>query len=205
MPVRHPRPSIPAGCLAAWHAGARMIRSLLRHGLPALLAAAVLTLPAQAAPPTEYQLKAVFLLNFARYVTWPDQAVAEGAAIDICVLGRDPFGMHLTGLEARQAQGHAIKVHIVSAPEAAEGCEVVFVSTSEQRKLNAILRDLMPWPVLTVSDIDGFVEAGGMIGLVTEDDRIRFDINRTSLAAHRLRLSAQLLKLARRLIGQDGL
>jgi len=58
--------------------------------------------------------------------------------------------------------------------------------------------------VLTVSDIDGFVEAGGNISLVTVDDRIRFDINRTTVASQQLRLSAQLLKLARRLIGREG-
>ncbi|MBT0962070.1 YfiR family protein [Denitromonas iodatirespirans] len=174
-----------------------------RRAAPLLLAA-VLAQPAGAAPPTEYQLKAVFLLNFARYVTWPEGAMADGDAIDICVLGRDPFGAHLTGLEARQAQGHNVKVHAVSSPESAERCEVVFVSASEQRRLNVILRDLAPWPVLTVSDIDGFVEAGGMIGLVTEDDRIRFDINRSAVATQNLRLSAQLLKLARRLLGQEG-
>jgi hypothetical protein len=160
--------------------------------------------PLRAAPPTEYQLKAVFLLNFARYATWPDKALADSAAIDICVLGRDPFGEHLSGLEARQAQGRAVKVHYPATPLDAKGCEVVFVAGSEQRRLNAVLRELEAWPVLTVSDIDGFVEAGGNIGLVTVDDRIRFDINRTTVASQQLRLSAQLLKLARRLIGREG-
>ena len=169
-----------------------------------ILLTLLLAPPLRAAPPTEYQLKAVFLLNFARYVTWPEDALAGSDAIDICVLGRDPFGEHLTGLEARQAQGRAVKVHYPSAAADAKGCEVVFVAGSEQRRLNAILRELEAWPVLTVSDIDGFVEAGGNIGLVTVDDRIRFDINRTTVESQRLRLSAQLLKLARRLIGQEG-
>ncbi|KAA3654488.1 MAG: YfiR family protein [Proteobacteria bacterium] len=168
--------------------------------LPLLFASSVRAAP----PPTEYQLKAVFLLNFARYVTWPDAALADSEAIDICVLGRDPFGEHLTGLEARQAQGREVKVHFPAAPEQAGECEVVFVSASEQRRLNAILRELEGRPVLTVSDIEGFVEAGGNIGLVTVDDRIRFDINRNAVSAQHLKLSAQLLKLARRLIGQEG-
>lgn len=159
---------------------------------------------ARAVPPTEYQLKAVFLLNFARYVTWPEEALAGSEAIDICVLGRDPFGEHLTGLEARQAQGRTVKVHFPPSPEQTGGCEVVFVAASEQRRLNAVLRELTVRPVLTVSDIDGFVEAGGNIGLVTVDDRIRFDINRATVFQQHLRLSAQLLKLARRLIGEEG-
>ncbi|MCP5221788.1 MAG: YfiR family protein [Zoogloeaceae bacterium] len=172
--------------------------------LPLLLLVLLAASPLRAAPPTEYQLKAVFLLNFARYATWPDEALADSDSIDICVLGRDPFGEHLSGLEARQAQGRAVKVHYPAAPLDAKDCEVVFVAASEQRRLNAILRELEVWPVLTVSDIDGFVEAGGNIGLVTVDDRIRFDINRSTVATQHLRLSAQLLKLARRLIGREA-
>ena len=154
------------------------------------------------AAPTEYQLKAVFLLNFARYATWPATALPDAAPIEICVLGRDPFGIHLKGLEARQAQGRAVKVRYPDTVEAAAGCAVVFVAASEQRGLNALLREMAYTPTLTVSDIDGFVEAGGSIGFVTEDDRIRFDINRTTLARDDIKLSAQLLKLARRLIGR---
>jgi len=167
----------------------------------------LLLIPAWLAPawaaPTEYQLKAVFLLNFARYATWPDTVLPEEADIDICVVGRDPFGSHLAGLESRQAQGHAVRIHYPETPEAARECEVVFVAASEQRRLNVILRELAGAPVLTVSDIEGFVEAGGAIGFVTQDDRVRFDINRDTLARDGIKLSAQLLKLARRLIG-DG-
>ena len=158
--------------------------------------------PAHAAP-TEYQLKAVFLLNFARYTTWPDASLPDEAPIDICVIGRDPFGPHLAGLESRQAQGHAVRVHFPASPAEARACAVVFVAASEQRRLNVILRELAGAPVLTVSDIEGFVEAGGAIGFVTQDDRVRFDINRDTLGRDGLRLSAQLLKLARRLLG-DG-
>ncbi|QID18962.1 YfiR family protein [Nitrogeniibacter mangrovi] len=159
--------------------------------------------PALAAP-TEYQLKAVFLLNFARYATWPEAALPPGAPIDICVLGRDPFGTHLAGLESRLAQGRAVRIRYPESAERARDCQVLFLAASEQRRLNATLRDLDGAPVLTVSDIDGFVEAGGAIGFVTEDDRVRFDINRGTLEHDGLKLSAQLLKLARRLVGEDG-
>ncbi len=159
--------------------------------------------PLQAAP-TEYQLKAVFLLNFARYTTWPEATLPGDEAIDICVLGRDPFGPHLAGLESRQAQGHAVRVRYLESPADAGACKVVFIAASEQRRLNVILRDLAGTPVLTVSDIEGFVEAGGAIGFVTQDDRVRFDINRDTLRRDKLKLSAQLLKLARRLLGDGG-
>ena len=159
-----------------------------------------------AAAPTEYQLKAVFLLNFARYVQWPAEALPEGAPIDICVLGRDPFGAYLAELELRQAQGRAVKTRTIDMTGSAAGCEVVFIASSEERRMTLVLRDLasVSPAALTVSDIDGFVDAGGGIGLVTEDDRIRFDINRNTLDRIHLDVSAQLLKLARRLIERGG-
>lgn len=175
-----------------------MVRRLL-----SLLLIAALSGPAHAVP-TEYQLKAVFLLNFARYATWAVDDLPEGAPIDICVLGRDPFGPHLAGLESRQAQGRDIRIHYPGSTQDARQCHVVFVSGSEVRRLNVTLRELAGAPVLTVSDIEGFVEAGGAIGFVTEDDRVRFDINRETLERDGLKLSAQLLKLARKLIGDGG-
>lgn len=156
------------------------------------------------AVPTEYQLKAVFLLNFARYATWPEQSLPENDPIDICVLGRDPFGAHLAGLESRQAQGRDVRILYPATATEARQCDVVFVSGSELRRLNVTLRELANAPVLTVSDIEGFVEAGGAIGFVTEDDRVRFDINRNTLERDHIKLSAQLLKLARKLIGDGG-
>ncbi len=157
-----------------------------------------------ASSPTEYQLKAVFLLNFARYVQWPAESLPEGEPIDICVLGRDPFGAYLAELESRQAQGRAVKTRIIEKPVDADGCEVIFIAASEERRMTLLLRELAASPALTVSDIDGFVDAGGGIGLVTEDDRIRFDINRDTLGRAHLDVSAQLLKLARRLIEPRG-
>lgn len=156
------------------------------------------------AVPTEYQLKAVFLLNFARYATWPEQSLPDGDPIEICVLGRDPFGVHLAGLESRQAQGRDVRILYPATATEARRCDVAFVSGSELRRLNVTLRELANAPVLTVSDIEGFVEAGGAIGFVTEDDRVRFDINRDTLQRDDIKLSAQLLKLARKLIGDGG-
>ena len=175
-----------------------MLRRLI-----SLLLMLTMALPAGAVP-TEYQLKAVFLLNFARYATWPEQSLPEGGPIDICVLGRDPFGPHLAGLESRQAQGRNVRILYPATATESRQCDVVFVSGSEQRRLNVTLRELADAPVLTVSDIEGFVEAGGAIGFVTEDDRVRFDINRDALDRDHLKLSAQLLKLARKLIGDGG-
>ncbi|MCB1957225.1 MAG: YfiR family protein [Rhodocyclaceae bacterium] len=156
------------------------------------------------AQPTEYQLKAVFLLNFARYIEWPAGSLHEGEPIQLCVLGRDPFGAALEAIDGKQAQNRAVDVRMLVLPEQTEGCHVLFVSGSEERRVASLLRGLGQAPVLTVSDLDGFVEAGGAIGFATVDDRIRFDINAEALQRAGLRPSAQLMKIARHIVGLEG-
>lgn len=179
-----------------------MTRLLAR--LMLLLLAALPAGPPALAQPTEYQLKAVFLLNFARYVEWPADRLPEGAAIDLCVLGRDPFGPALEAIDGKQAQNREVRVRLLATPEQAEGCHVLFVSGSEERRIGTLMRSVEGLPILTVSDVEGFVAAGGAIGFATVDDRIRFDINARALQLARLRPSAQLMKIARSIVGLEG-
>lgn len=156
---------------------------------------------ASQAPPSEYQLKAAFLLNFARYAEWP--ALPPGA-LRICLLGRDPFGAALGALEHRQVQGREIKVVLLGSVSQATTCQVLFISDSEERRSATLLRSLEGFPVLTVSDMEGFVDEGGAIGFVLVDDRIRFDINNAVIQREGMKLSAQLLRLARRVSGMEA-
>jgi hypothetical protein len=166
-----------------------------------LLALAGLVAAAPPAP-TESQSKAAYLLHFARFAIWPESVLPEDEPIDICVLGRDPFGDVLKGAESRLAQDHPIRVHYLESVGEAFACDVLFVSSSEQRRLNAILRELAGAPILTVSDIEGFVESGGAIGMLTQDDKVRFDVNLEALESHGLRMSSNALSVARRLLGE---
>lgn len=154
-----------------------------------------------ASPAGEYQIKAAYLLNFARYVEWPAARLQAAQALRICVLGRDPFGGALSALEGRQVNGREVRVRQLEGADQAGECHVVFISESEERRLGPMLRMLASRGLLLVSDIDGFAEAGGSIGLVTEDGRVRFDINQASLQRDGLRASAQLLRLARSVHG----
>ena len=154
-----------------------------------------------AATPTEYQLKAAFLLNFARYIEWPATKLPAAMPIRICVLGRDPFADALTALDGRQAQGHDVRVRTIETVDRAADCHVLFVSESEERRLVNVLHATSGKAILTVSDIDGFADAGGAIAFVNEDDRVRFDINYGILQRDSLRASAQLLRLGRNVLG----
>ena len=141
-------------------------------------------------------MKAVFLLNFARFVEWPAPPGPEPFVL--MVLGDDPFGATLDrAFENGSAGGRAWQVRRVGRLEGAGRPQILFISLSEERRLPAILAALRGTPVLTVSDIPEFARRGGMIGLRLEERRVRFDIDLSPASASGLRLRSQLLRLAR--------
>jgi uncharacterized protein DUF4154 len=151
------------------------------------------------APATETQLKAVFLYNFTKYVGWPTEAFAGPAApLNVCVLGRDPFGPVLEEtLRGETVNDRRLAARDITRPEDAAGCQILFISESEEGELASILRALDGKPILTVGEMERFAESGGMIRLRRADNKIRLEINETSAARAGLRISSQLLKLAR--------
>lgn len=161
----------------------------------------VLSAWAYASPPAEYQLKAAYMLNFARFIDWPVQRLPPGAPLRVCVLGQDPFHGALVALEGRVVQGHEVQVRQLDGLEPASDCHMLFVAESEQRRVAAVLHQVANKGVLTISDMDGFVPQGGSIGFVLEDNRVRFNIHQGVLLRDNLRASAQLLKLGRQVVG----
>ena len=161
---------------------------------------------ASAADLGEYQVKAGFLFNFAKFTEWPDSAwPSRDAPLNLCIAGKDPFGgAVLAGFESRTIGGHEFHSRRGISLDDLSGCQVLFIAASEERNLSPILRAAATRPILTVSDIDGFVEAGGMIGLMTLDDRIQFDVNLAACQRASLKPSSQMLKLARQVHGAKG-
>lgn len=158
------------------------------------------TLSGQTRPVAEYRIKAVFLFNFVQFVQWPASAFAnERAPLVICVLGRNPFGDALDQTVYGESVGNRrIVVRRTAAPENFDGCHLLFVSNSEKGRVAKVLEAVdSPAPVLTVSDIDGFVAGGGTIGFYVERNRVRFEIDPAQAQRHRLKLSSQLLGLGR--------
>lgn len=180
---------------SVWRRGARGLAFLVAlvssHAFPQGLA--------------EYQVKAAFLFNFARYTDWPSPAASgHDAPFSVCIIGRDPFGDELAVLEGKIVHDRPLRVRRGVALDQLQGCQLLWVSESEERRLAAILRAAAPYPVMTVSDIEGFVEAGGMIGLMVIDERVRFDVNLASVRQANLHVSSQVLKLARNVTGVKG-
>ena len=157
------------------------------------------SLPVQAKPATEYEIKAAFLYNFARYVEWPpDRLPPMGEAFVFTVLGEDPFGDLLDAIiRDRTLHDRPLTVRRVTRVEDVGESQILFISRSEADALPQILERLATAPILTVGESPQFAERGGMIRFRREGERIGFDINVVSTERAGLRVSSQLLKLAR--------
>ena len=157
-----------------------------------------LGLSAQKSKPREFEVKATYLYNFARFVEWPTiAAVAKSDSFPICVLGQDPFGPALDTIVAGETiGGKAVLAKRVLKPQDAVSCRVLYISSSEETRLREVLAGLDKAAVLTVSDIPQFSQRGGMIQFVQESNKIRFEVNLASAEDAGLTLSSELLKVA---------
>jgi hypothetical protein len=146
---------------------------------------------------SEYSVKAAFLLNFARFVEWPSAAFSDPQdPMTICVLGDDPFGTVLDQTVAgEQVRNRPVATRRISSVARSRDCHVLFIN-SGSGNLPGIV-DALDDGILTVSDQPGFVESGGIIEFAIESNRIRFDINERAASDAGLRLSSQLLRVAR--------
>ena len=153
---------------------------------------------AQTAPAKEYQVKAVFLFNFAQFVEWPPTAFAGASSpIVIGVLGENPFGEYLDETVRGEKVGNRpLEVQHYLQVDEIKTCHVLFVSRPEARRLEQILVSLKNRSVLIVGDGDDFVQRGGMIRLATAQSRIRLIVNVEAAKAANLTISSKLLRSA---------
>jgi len=143
------------------------------------------------------QVKAWFVVNFLKFTTWPD---GRPSTIEVCTLGQDATVPALHTFDGRKLDGVALHIRTaVTVPEAA-GCHVMYVAGSESRRVSAIAKALATQAILTVSDSEGFIDEGGMIGLVAQDDRYVFEVNLDAARGAGLTLGTPMLRLARRVI-----
>jgi len=179
---------------------ARGPRSALRlialAAVPALLLADTQRLSAGA--PTEYQVKAAFLFNFAKFVEWPAGAFESAEApIVIGVLGDDPFGRALDdAIDGKTIGGRRLVARRFTRVQESRGAHVLFVSTSEAPRLRQVLAGLAGASAMTVGDAPRFAEQGGVAGFLSHESKVRFCINRAAEARAGLKIGSQLLKLA---------
>jgi len=168
------------------------------------IAAAILSLtlgPAVAARPaaSEYAVKAAFLRYFASFVEWPAGSVVTNAPIVIGLVGNDPFGPAINEfIEANSViNGHRVSVRRLRWNDSIHDCHIIFISSTEVAHLDFILRTAKELNILTIADVDGFAQRGGIIELRNGEGRVRFDVNMTAAGLAQLRVSSKLLRIAR--------
>lgn len=151
---------------------------------------------AQAA--SEYHVKAAILYNLMRMMEWPGEGVQTvGKPMRVCILGEDPFGDALDLIRAKKVRNRPLEFIKNIALGQAENCELLFISRSEQDRLEEILEAVHALPLLTVSDQEGFAQAGGITNLMQEEKKIRVQLNPAAAERAKMTVSPTLLKLAK--------
>jgi hypothetical protein len=146
----------------------------------------------------EYRVKAAFLFNFAKFVSWPPEAFkSAGDPIAICVVGKDPFdGALEQAVRGQTVEGKPFAVRQVPDAKQMGGCHIAFVSSAERKRLSAIFQETKTSCVLTVGESENFTDGGGVVNFRIEDGKVRIQINLEAAGQHRLRISSKLLGVA---------
>jgi hypothetical protein len=145
----------------------------------------------------EYQVKAAFILNFAKFVDWPSDAFSEGGSLVVGVVGDDPFGGALDQLNGNTVNGRRLRIKRLRWDDSLRGCQILFVSNSEGKHLGKIMESIRGTSVLTIGEMPQFNQSGGMIRFLTQSNKVRFEINAAAAGQARLRVSSKLLALSK--------
>ncbi len=165
-----------------------------------ILVAGALQLYAQA-PETafdEYQVKAAFLYNFAKFVEWPPGTFANSTdPIGICIVGQNPFGSALENMvQGKKVGERAFVVRRFPDTQQAKSCQILFIGAGEWKRVRSLLDTLKGAAVLTVGETDDFTSSGGVIAFQLQGTRVRIQISLEAAQRARLRISSKLLSLA---------
>ncbi len=151
---------------------------------------------AQPVAENEYRLKAAFIYNFAKYVTWPDSP-RNGERFIIGILGENPFERELNIIQGKMVNGSTIEIRQYDSIEEVRGCRILFIASSERKNIAAITNILKRYGILTVSDTTGYAHMGVMINLYVAENRLRFEINKGAAESAGLKISSHLLRLGK--------
>ncbi len=148
---------------------------------------------------SEYQVKAAYLYNFAKFVEWPAEGFSSPAdSFEVCIFGEDPFGAGIDELmHDKVVQQRKLVLRRIASFSEARSCQILFVPRASRAQTRELLEQIKSSSILTVGETPDFLRNGGVINLVLEQDRVRFDVNLDAAQRTRLRISSKLLAVAR--------
>jgi hypothetical protein len=152
----------------------------------------------EAQPMNESQVEAAYLYNFVKFVSWPAGTFANATdPIRLCILSDEPFQLQLNQIvKGKTIAGHPVLVVPVQNGEQARSCQELFIRSSQKRDTMQILESLHGTSVLTIGEVKGFVEQGGIISFILQGEHVHFQVNQKAANQAGLRLSSQLLSVA---------
>jgi hypothetical protein len=179
--------------------GSFVSRLLLGMAFAMTLALGAVPHTSQADNSREYQLKAAYLLNFARFVYWPEESFeTDESSFSICVYGENPFEGALSNLSSKQINNRPIRIRFLLQEEVDPQCQIAFFPKTSRTIYHAI-KNQLPANVLTVGEYDGFCDDDGMIEFIQVNNKIRFIINLASSTENGIKYRSQLLEVAEQL------
>ena len=162
-----------------------------------LITAAVVPLSAlgEERKPGEYEVKAVFIYNLAKFIEWPDKSFDNSSTLTLYILGDDPFGSELDAIRDKLIQGRRVVVKQIDSPDDLDNAGILFIPSSEKERLRNILKSISDLPILTVGDTKSFAQRGVMINFYLENSKIRFEINLEAANLAGLKISSNVLRM----------
>lgn len=153
-------------------------------------------------PARELNLRAAFVFNFARFVDWPREALPDTASLRLGVFAPDKVPAPFAALQGRLVRGHVVRIVPLGPTDDPSDCHLLYCSETTATQLTALLANTRGHPILTVGEGRDFMDRGGMIELLTRDNRLRFRIRPDTARAVGLRVGASLLQLADEVLDQ---
>ncbi len=147
----------------------------------------------------EYQVKAAFMYNFAKFVDWPAGTLgAPAQPITFCVLGQTPLSQALRDtLSGKVVDQRPLAFRQISETKQARECQVLFMSLTDKKQMRQALDEVKSLPILTVGEVDGFTGEGGVVRFLLDAGRVRLEFNLDAADGAKLHISAKLLGLAK--------
>ena len=171
------------------------------------------TANAESEQDSEYNVKAAFVYNFIKFIDWPENKLSDENTIGIGIIGENPFGEAFDPIENKQIRNKKIVIKLFKSLEESKltskqvdnirKCYVLFVCKSEKKQFKKIIDLIKEYNVLTVGDTSGFLESGGIIDFLIENQKVCFEVNNYNAKQAKLNIRSQLLRLAKNVVEEE--
>jgi len=154
----------------------------------------------------EYDVKAVWLIAFLRFIDWPADAMSKSDTITIGIFGDQPVPSQFALALDTPVKGKKLVIRSIRELQedtVLSDCLILFIDANHIESLETIIGLVDTKSVLTVSETDAFLENGGIVNFVIVNDQIRFEINQVAAQKSGLRIPSQLLRRAHKVIRKE--